>query len=397
MSERWDLMSAAIRANPYPIYAQMRKANPICQVDPSGRWVVARASDIRTVLRNPALFSSTAIRASSQPAWLGRHNPFADSMLVWDPPQHTRLRTLVNHAFNGAAVNGLEPKIRAIAVELGSSLPQGTSFDFVEAFSTLLPAKVLSGLLGLDPAHYRSFRRWADDIVGIGAITAEDTARHKRVRETVDDMERYFGDVLRERRQQAGDDLVSDLVRASVDDQSLTDDEIIGFLYLLLTAGLETTVHLLSLSIMILADRPDVLERLRAAPPLIGRFLEEVLRYEPPVHGAVRVTTRDVELSGVKLPANTPLVTLIGSACRDETLYSEPDRFVIEREGPTNIAFGAGPHFCLGARLARAEARIALEVLLPSLAAITRDRDKVTWNKSMITRGPASLPITIVV
>jgi cytochrome P450 len=394
MAHQWNLMDPAIRRNPYPVYAQMRRESPVCRVAPGGRWVITRFADVVEVLKNPRLFSSAGIGRSSQPAWLGRHNPFADSMLVMDPPQHGRLRALVSRAFAGPAVNGLEADVRELSAKLAAELPSGATVDFVDAFAMQLPSRVLSELLGLDLELRTRFKRWSDDIVGIGAIEDDDPSRHIEVRRTVDEMEAYFGDVLEARRRDPRTDLVGELLAARVDGESLTDAEIMGFLFLLLVAGLETTVHLLSHSVNILLDHPTLADRLRADPSYIEAFIEEALRYEPPVHGAARITTMDAEVSGVRLPAGSPVVALVGSACRDEEYAPDPDRFDLDRARTQHLPFGHGAHYCLGARLARAEGRLAIEALLPRLVDMRRSGD-VEWNTSMIVRGPSRLPIQL--
>jgi cytochrome P450 len=189
--------------------------------------------------------------------------------------------------------------------------------------------------------------------------------------------------------------MVSDLLAANVDGEALTDAELMGFLFLLLVAGLETTVHLLSHSALVLSERPDVLARLRADSSLIPRFVEEVLRYEPPTHVAMRLTTAETELCGVRLAPGTPVVLLLASACRDESVYPDAGRFDLDREGPQNMPFGHGIHFCLGAPLARLEARLALEALLARFGGVFRDVGPVRWNLSLAVRGPAVLPLTL--
>jgi cytochrome P450 len=207
-------------------------------------------------------------------------------------------------------------------------------------------------------------------------------------------MEHYLGVVLASRRRKPADDLVSDLIQAQVEGEALGDAEIMGFLFLLLVAGLETTVHLLSNAVRILAEHPEVLARLSADSSALPRFVEECLRFDPPVQGVARVTTTAVELSGIRLPAHAPVVILLGSACRDDAHFVNADRFDLDREAES-IPFGSGVHFCLGARLARTEARLALEVLLPRLSRISRGSERTEWNASMIVRGPTKLPMVL--
>jgi cytochrome P450 len=393
MSNRLNLMAPEIRANPYPLYAQLRHNQPVCQVDPGGRWIVTRYADVMRVLKTPQLFSAQAIARSSQPAWLGRPNPFADSMFVMDPPQHGRLRNLVSRAFGASALARIEPRVRAHAERLAAAQPMGRSVDFVQTFALQLPAVVLAELLGLDVALHPHFKRWSDHIVSIGAVAPGNHALQAEVRTTVVEMERYLKEVIEHRRLEPRDDLVSDLLRARVGEEVLTERELLGFLFLLLVAGLETTVYLLGHSIRVLMDSPEILARLHADPSLLPRFVDEVLRYEPPVHGALRLTTEDVELGNVHIPAGELVLALVGSACRDETLFPDADRFMLDRPSSQNLPFGYGAHFCLGSHLARLEGRLGLEALLARCRAISPGESPVQWNNSLIVRGPTALPV----
>jgi cytochrome P450 len=395
MSTRLNLMAPEVRANPYPLYAQLRQQQPVCQVDPGGRWVVTRYADVMKVLKNSQLFSSQAIARSSQPAWLGRPNPFADSMFVMDPPQHGRLRNLISRAFGAGAVSRIEPQVRAHAQQLAAALPAGRSVDFVQAFAQQLPAVVLAELLGVDVALHSHFKRWSDHIVSIGAVAADNHARQAEVRNTVEEMERYLKEVIEQRRREPKDDLVSDLLRARVGDEVLTEREVLGFLFLLLVAGLETTVYLLGHSIRTLMEFPEVLAALHADSSRVPRFVDEVMRYEPPVHGALRLTTGEVELSGVQLPPGELVLALIGSACHDETVFPDPDRFVLDRQNTHNLPFGYGAHFCVGAHLAKLEGRLGLEALLARFRTIVPGDGSVQWNASFIVRGPTALPVVL--
>jgi cytochrome P450 len=188
---------------------------------------------------------------------------------------------------------------------------------------------------------------------------------------------------------------VSDLLRSRVDGEALTAKELMGFLFLLLVAGLETTVHLLGHSARILAEHPAVLKQLRGDRSLIPQFIEEVLRFEPPVHGTIRLCTQDVTLAGVSLPRGSPLLVLQGSALRDEHYCADADRFSLERKGPQNLAFGHGMHFCLGAALARVEARVALEALLARCGTVSLRPEPIEWNLAMTVRGMRNLPLEV--
>jgi cytochrome P450 len=389
-------MSPEIRANPYPIYAELRRDSPVAQVDPGGLWAVSRYEDILSVFKTPKVFSSAGLRMAAEPPWFGRPNPISDSLLFMDDPkQHGRLRGLVNRAFGPTALARLEPRIRATAEELTTRVLSRRTVDFVEDFALPLPASVIGSLMGLEPALHSRFKQWSDDIVAVSVTQPGDTALLEQCRRTVEEMEQYLGEVIARRRETPGDDMVSELVNARIEGEALSDKELMGFLFLLLVAGLETTVHLLGHSARLLAEHPDVLARLRADRSLIPAFIEEVLRFEPPVHGTMRLCTEDVTLAGVSLPRGSVLVLLLGSAMRDERYCADGDRFSLDRKGPHNTAFGHGMHFCLGAPLARLEARAALEALLARCSGLAIRPEPIEWNQSMTVRGVRALPLEV--
>ena len=394
MSGRLNLMAPEFRANPYGFYAEMRRSPTLTQVDPGGLWVVSRYADVQNVLKNPQLFSCSGHEAIANPPWLGRSNPFAESIIMMDPPRHTHLRALVNRAFGPPVLARLEPRIRAYVEQITAELPAGSPVDFVEAFSLRVPIFVLGELLGVDGALRSRFKRWSDDIVAIGATPPDAHELHARIRASMDEMEQYLRGVLEERKRQPREDLVSDLLAANVDGPTLTESELMGFMILLFVAGLESTVNLLSNSARVLADHPDVLARLRADRSLIPQFVEEVLRYESPTHALLRRVTAETELSGVRLEPETTILLLIGSASRDEALHPNADRFNLDRSGQYNLSFGHGIHFCIGAPLVRLEARLAMEALLSRFSGMSL-AGPAQWNQSLVARGPLVLPLTL--
>ncbi|WP_225408551.1 cytochrome P450 [Stigmatella hybrida] len=386
-------MDSGFRANPYPSYAGLRRNQPVVQVDPGGFWAVSRYDDVVHVLRHPRLFTSHGFQVAWEPAWLG-YSPMAHSMLALDGEAHRRLRTLATRVFNGTAVRRLESRIRALAAQLADGLAAQGEADFISAFAMPLPTTVIGGLMGLEASLHGRFKGWADDLA---SITPEplNAAHATRVRTTVEEMTRYLTEVLNARRREPAEDLVTDLVRAEVQGQPLTDREIIGFLVLVMVAGLETTVHLLGNALLFLAEHPDALARLRAEPMLIPRFIEELLRYESPVQCVLRFTTAETKLAGVTIPRDAVVMAVIGAANRDERRYFEPERFELHRELPS-LAFGHGAHHCIGAMLARMEAQRGLEALLSRFQGFTRLSREVPWNLSFAVRGPASLPLRFI-
>lgn len=391
MGGRVNLMAPEVRANPYPVYAELRRTAPVCQVEPGGLWALTRFEDVAAAFKNPQVFSSAGVRTTTAPPWLG-HNPFSESMIVLDPPHHMRLRTLVSRAWTPAAVNRLEPRIRSFAQALVERLSPEREVDFVDAFAMPLPASVIGELFALDPQLTARYKRWSVDLSSVSGTTEKDTHRHDSIRATVREMEDYLSEVVSERRRHPQDDMVSDLVKTRVDGEALSDAEVMSFLFLLVVAGLETTVQLVSHCVRMLMEQPHLMARLREHPEQVPRFVEEVLRYEPSVHGLVRVTTKATQVAGVVIPEGARVALMIGSACRDGERFKDPDTFDMDREGVNNMPFGHGIHFCLGAPLARLEARVGLEVLLSRFTRFT-PTGPVKWNTSLTVRGPLTMPL----
>jgi cytochrome P450 len=392
MSGRVNLLVPEVRANPYPTYAELRRNSPVCQVDPLGYWALTRFEDVVAAFKNPQVFSSMGMRVATKPAWLG-HNPFADSMIGMDPPHHGRLRSIVNRAFGPASMARLEKRVRAYARQFAESIPTDKPVDFIDSFALKLPASVIGELIGLDPSDHPRCKRWADDLTSITATAADNTKRQEEIRQTVKETEQYMSEVIASRRREPREDMVTDLLNARVDGEALTDTELMSFQFLLLVAGLETTIHLMGHSMRILLERPDLVARLRADRSLIPRYVEEVLRFEPPVQSIIRLTTADTEVRGVTIPKGSRVALLIGSANHDEAQFPDADTFNMDREGGVNnMPFGHGVHFCLGAPLARMEARFGLEELLERFSGF-ESAGPLKWNLSFTVRGPVHLPI----
>ncbi|WP_375759254.1 cytochrome P450 [Corallococcus exercitus] len=395
MSERFNLLSPEVKANPYPTYARMRREAPVCQVEPGGMWAVSRHEDVLRVLKDPQRFSSQGFRVATNPPWLGG-NPFSESMLTMDPPQHGRLRVLVQKAFGAAAMARLEPRVRDICRQAVAELPRGVPVDLMPPYALRIPAAVISDLLGLDPSRATRLKQWADLITGgVTTVKPEEEDRKQKARDAVAELRQYFGEVLEARARTPGTDLVSELQQARVDGEALSKDELIAFMALLLVGGIETVVHLLGASLVVLRDHPEIWAQLRADRSRIPAFIEEVLRYEPPAQAAPRLTTEAVELGGVSLPKGAPVLVLLGSAAHDEAHFPDGDRFNLSRPGPQNLPFGHGIHFCLGAQLARMEGRLALEALLDAVGHLQAGPEPMTWHRTLVVRGPATLPLVL--
>jgi hypothetical protein len=281
-----------------------------------------------------------------------------------DPPRHTRFRRLVNKAFTPRRIAGCEPWIEAIANELLDEIG-GSESDVVRGYTMPLPVKTIATLLGIPRERYETFKQWTDTVLG----TDESATGDGRMGAAIEMMQ-LFGGIAAERRNQPANDLVTALVEAEFDGEHLQEWEILGFCILLLIAGNETTTNLMGNMLNMLAQRPDVWEQLKSDRSLVEPVIEETLRWESPVQMLFRKATRDVEVSGVHVPAGAQVAMCYGAANRDPSQWPEPDELRLDRNLRDHVAFGHGVHFCLGSPLARAEARITLNACLDRFSRI---------------------------
>jgi cytochrome P450 len=386
----YNPLSPEAQENPFPYYSSLRQRQPIKWLEPLNAWAISRYQDVDFAIRNPQIFSSAKWIGQS----LGDLNPAPEVswMIETDPPDHSRLRKLVSKAFTPRTVSLLGPRIRAIAEELLAPLRAADEFDFVRAFSSTLPVIVIAEMLGIEPNHRADFRRWSDNVVHATSRPSTETER-AAVRRTNDEMRAYFQDAIARRRKDPGDDLLTALVQAEEDRQVLTSQEVLAMAMLLLVAGNETTMNLLGNTALALLAHPEAQAMVRRDRALVPQLVEEVLRYDSPVQIVFRRTTRKVELSGTTIPGEATVFVLLGSANRDETKFPDPDRFDLKRDASEHLAFGFGTHFCLGAGLARLEAKVALEEFLYSCPPFVGDAKRVERVQSLVIRGPRRLPL----
>jgi len=379
-----------VQANPYPYYAALRRDNPVAWLEPLRCWAVSRYDDVDYALRNPEIFSSAR--------WLGQSigdlspAPEVSWMIETDPPDHSRLRKLVNKGFTPRMVSRLGPRIRAIARQLLADVGVQPEFDFVRDFSGALPVIVIAEMLGVEPERRLDFKRWSDNVV-LGTSRPTDEAARAEVRASNTEMRAYFQQAIADRRKAPREDLLTALVQAEEERQTLTSNEVLAMAMLILLAGNETTMNLLSNTVLALEAHPAELAQIRRERGVIPQLIEEMLRYDPPVQIVFRRTTCAVELSGQSIPPNSVVFVLIGSANRDERKFAEPDRFDPSRDASEHLAFGFGTHFCLGAQLARLEAKVALEEFFESSPPYAVKLDRVERIRSVILRGVKYLPM----
>lgn len=385
----------ATRRDPFPIYARARREHPAYRHPEFPIVSVFRYADVMAILKDPATWSS---RFPAPPGFDEEEIP-EPSMLGQDPPEHDRLRSLVNQAFTPRIIRRLEPRIEIIANELLDEALAKGEVDFIESFTYPLPVIVIAEMIGVPPEDRARFKHWSDTAVedlGSGLFVPPSRERLEQRRPVFEEMASYFAELAEERRRRPRPDLLSGLVRAELEGSKLTHDEMISMLTLILVAGNETTTTLISDAVLELLEHPGELARLRADPGLLPTAVEEVLRYASPVQLDPRRATGAVELHDEKIEPGQLVVCWLGSANRDESVFDQPERFDVGRRENRHLAFGFGPHYCLGANLARLEARVALRALLSRTRSFERtDDERLPLHPSLVFRGVTRLPLRL--
>jgi cytochrome P450 len=417
MAIDFDPIAAQGRGDPYPLYRRLRDEAPVNRSAASGFYTVSRYEDVLAVLEHPERFSSRAmftvmlnsgkegfppvswdlVRFLLRFAFRARMNPLkvlaARNLIASDPPAHGGLRRLVNRGFTPRRIAELEPRIRVLVEELMAPLRQGAPFDLVGDLAIPLPVTVIAEMLGIEPARRRDFKRWSDAFVAGATGPGRSRPFAPAFADPMLELIAYFRSIVRQRRRAPGDDLVSAILAESPTGTLLSDMEAILFVQLLLIAGNETTTNLIGNAVQALLDHPEQLERVRRDPSRIPALVEEALRYDSPVQCVFRTATVDVEIAGVLVPAGATVAALLGSANRDERRFPEPDVFDVARDTHGHLGFGFGEHFCLGSALARLEARVALEALVPVLERSQPDSASRELVDSFLVRGPKKLTL----
>jgi cytochrome P450 len=348
-----NIFSDEVRRNPYPVYERLRRECPVLYAPPPfDGWLIFDYDGVKRALNDHEAFSS---KVPAPRNWF----------IFLDPPVHSKLRALISKAFTPRMVANLEPRIRELSRQLLAQA--GHEMELATEFSVPLPMKVIAGMIGIPESDWQRFKTWSDSIMKLSYARQGGTEAEQSVKEfgaTTLEMNDYLTGMIAERRSAPKDDLLTRLIEAEVDGERLKQEEILGFFQLLVVAGQETTTNLINNALLCFLEHPAALEKVRANPGLLPSAIEEVLRYRAPLQWVMRAPRRDIEMSGQKIPAGKLTLPVIGSANRDPKVFAHAEQFDITRDPNPHVAFGHGIHSCLGAALARMEARIALTEFL---------------------------------
>ena len=399
LRDRWqnrvayNPVSARAARDPYPIYAALRARAPVHRSRLFKAWVFTRHADVNAILRDHLRFGNDPRKgtlSSRQLAMLPPPNEY--TMLLLDPPDHTRLRALVRKAFTPKAVNALESRIRSMMRVLLDEIDDPGAFDLMQAVAWPLPVMVIAEMLGIPADDRAQFRIWSAQRARLLEPTI--SRRERRAGEAASRaFDAYFRPIIEERRAEPRDDIVSALVRAQDEGTQLSERETLNMLRLLLVAGNETTANLIGNGVLALLRHPEQLQRLREDPSLIPRAVEELLRFDAPAQADFRRVLADCEVSGYPLRKRDNVLLLLGAANRDPEVFEHPDQLDVGRNQGLHLSFGSGIHHCLGAPLARLEGRIVLEMLLDRFKSMSLLEDRPQFRRGLLLRGLRSLPV----
>ena len=396
MTMTYDPYDYAFHENPYPTYRWLRDEAPAYHNEELGFWALSRHADVSAAFRDTTRFSS-GHGVSLDKLATGPHAYKTMSFLAMDAPRHTRMRALVARGFTPRRVVELEPRIRELAAQYLGPLADGAGtdaepYDLIGDFAGKLPMDVISEMMGVPEADRAELRRLADLLVHReeGVLDVPQSGI-----EAAFTLAGYYADMIAQRRANPTDDLTSALMVAEIDGDRLDDDEIVAFLFLMVVAGTETTTKLLGNALWWAGQNPDEAAKVWSGAQEIDSWVEETLRYDNSTQMLARTTTEDIELHDRVIPAGDRAVLLIGAANRDPLVFDDPDAYVIGRDTAQSVSFGLGRHFCMGASLARLEARVALDEFVKRVGSYEIDEARVQRVHSINVRGFAALPTAV--
>lgn len=394
-----NLLDKDILANPYPLYHKLRSEDPVQWEESLGGWMLLRYDDVANAVLNPTLGSDRTTAYLQQiPQELRDHfQPFVETrsnmMIFTDPPKHTRLRGLVYRAFTPRVVETMEPNIHRVTNDLISKVQETGKMDIIKDLAYPLPIIVVGALIGVPPEDADLLRKWSNDFNrAIGGVVKPELV--EVAQNGILEMKDYFGNIVRDRRKNPREDLISGLVNVGEEDSNkLSEDELIATCLMLTFAGHETTTNLIGNGLHALIKNPDQKIKLQNNPSLINSAVEELLRYDAPVQLTVREAKEDLQIRDKSIRKGERVVLMWGAANRDPERFQNPDKLDITRQKNQHYSFGHGIHYCLGAPLARTEGQIAINTILQSLPNIQTTTDNLEWRENFSFHGLKSLPV----
>lgn len=377
---------AEMRADPYPVYRRLREEDPVHYSEVIRSWVLTRHADAVQVLSDPR-FSSDRTKARK---YRGPRRADGGTFQT-DPPQHTRVRSLVTKAFTPKVIESMRERVEAVVSGLLDTMDRSDEADVIDAFAYPLPMTVICDIVGAPASEHERFQRWGRALAP--SLDHQFSGRSGAPDGTAD-IGAFFVDLVAERRREPGDDLTSALLHVTDGEDRLTDAEVIEVLVFLLFAGHETTVNLIGNGLLSLVRNRDELERVRTED--VGRtVVEELLRYESPAQIIARSVSEDTELDGHLLREGDAVVALLGAANRDPAVFRDPESLDVARSPNPHVAFGHGPHFCLGAQLSRLEGRVAIPAIVRRFPRLRPLSDEPDWRPTVVLRGLRSLRVAL--
>ncbi len=386
-----------VLADPYPFYRRLQAEAPVLWDEEGGSWVVSRYADVVALLRDPRLSAARTAPRDADDMMAAAARALSRQMLFLDPPDHTRLRGLINKAFTPRRVEVLRPLIQELVDDLLDRVAAAGGMDVAADFAFPLPAIVIAGMLGVPPEDRDQLKGWSYDFGALISGTSLSEEQATQAQRGVMSMVGYFAEIADQRRADPRDDLLSALLAAEEQGDRLSTEELLVNCLLLFAAGHGTTTHLIVNSVLALLAHPDQLARLRADPALIVGGIDELLRFDGPVQVTGRGVTEDLEIAGTRVAAGQHVTMVLGAANRDPLQFSEPDQLDLSRRDIRHVAFGHGIHFCLGAALARLEGQIALGTLVGRFPTLRLDTtpEALPRMKGIVFRGVEALPVSI--
>lgn len=397
----YDPADDATRRNPFPLYALLQEHDPVHWSEPLRSWIITRYDDVRQVAMSPAMSSDrlrpfyAALKDERRDILSGVMRYLSLWLVFKAPPEHTRIRKLLNSVFTPAMVAALEPQIRSTVDHILDQVQAGAEIDFMTDIAVLLPAYVILDMLGVPRTDFAAVKVWSDDLrLFIGTARGE-ADKYRRAREGADRMSDYFREVIRQRRSQPGSDVISRMIAARDDAGTLSEDELVATCMLILFGGHETTTSLLGNAVVALMAHPVQLQRLQADPALMAPAVEEFLRYDGPSNSIARVVATEHDIGGKRLREGDRVFAMINAANRDPRRFERPQEFDVGRTPNRHLTFGQGLHFCLGAPLARLETKVFFEQLLARFPRLQAGSGEMDWIDALVMRGPRQLPIIL--